>query len=79
MAIKKTPFGPFGALDDVGVDTAWQITEYWAGVTGDAQLRVNADFLRAYIDRGCTGVKSGEGFYRYPHPAYAEPGFVEGT
>lgn len=79
MAIMKTPFGPFGALDDVGVDTAWQITEYWAGVTGDAQLRVNADFLRAYIDRGCTGVKSGEGFYRYPHPAYAEPGFVEGT
>jgi 3-hydroxybutyryl-CoA dehydrogenase len=79
MAIMKTPFGPFGALDDVGVDTAWQITEYWAGVTGDVQLRVNADFLRAYIDRGCTGVKSGEGFYRYPHPAYAEPGFVEGT
>jgi 3-hydroxybutyryl-CoA dehydrogenase len=79
MAIMKTPFGPFGALDDVGVDTAWQITEYWAGVTGDVQLRVNADYLRAYIDRGCTGVKSGEGFYRYPHPAYAEPGFVEGT
>ncbi len=78
MAIMKTPFGPFGALDDVGIDTAWHITEYWAGVTGDAQLRVNADFLRAYIDRGCTGVKSGEGFYRYPQPAYAEPGFVEG-
>jgi 3-hydroxybutyryl-CoA dehydrogenase len=79
MAIMKTPFGPFGALDDVGIDTAWHITEYWAGVTGDAQLRANADFLRGYIDRGCTGVKSGEGFYRYPHPAYAEPGFVEGT
>jgi 3-hydroxybutyryl-CoA dehydrogenase len=78
MAIMKTPFGPFGALDDVGIDTAWHITEYWAGVTGDAQLRVNADFLRGYIDRGCTGVKSGEGFYRYPQPAYAEPGFVEG-
>jgi len=79
MAIMKTPFGPFGALDDGGIDTAWHITEYWAGVTGDAQLRANADFLRGYIDRGCTGVKSGEGFYRYPHPAYAKPGFVEGT
>jgi len=79
MAIMKTPFGPFGALDDVGIDTAWHITEYWAGVTGDVQLRTNADWLRGYVDSGRTGAKAGEGFYRYPNPAYAEPGFVEGT
>ena len=79
MAIMKTPFGPFGALDDVGIDTAWHITEYWAGVTGDVQLRTNADWLRGYVDSGHTGAKAGEGFYRYPNPAYAEPGFVEGT
>jgi 3-hydroxybutyryl-CoA dehydrogenase len=46
MAIMKMPVGPFGALDAVGIDTAWHITEYWAGVTGDAQLRANADWLR---------------------------------
>jgi 3-hydroxybutyryl-CoA dehydrogenase len=78
MAIMKTPFGPFGALDDVGIDTAWHITEYWAGVTGDAQLRANADWLRGYVDGGRTGVKAGEGFYRYPDPAYAAPDFVQG-
>jgi 3-hydroxybutyryl-CoA dehydrogenase len=78
MAIMKTPFGPFGALDDVGIDTAWHITEYWAGVTGDAQLRANADWLRGYVDSGRTGVKAGEGFYRYPDPAYAAPDFVQG-
>jgi 3-hydroxybutyryl-CoA dehydrogenase len=78
MAIMKTPFGPFGALDDVGIDTAWHITEYWAGVTGEAQLRANADWLRGYVDSGRTGVKAGEGFYRYPDPAYAAPDFVQG-
>ena len=78
MAIMKTPFGPFGALDDVGIDTAWHISEYWAGVTGDAQLRANADWLRGYVDSGRTGAKAGEGFYRYPDPAYAAPDFVQG-
>ncbi|MGP8161360.1 MAG: 3-hydroxyacyl-CoA dehydrogenase [Candidatus Dormibacteria bacterium] len=78
MAIMKMPIGPFGMLDDVGIDTAWHITEYWAGVTGDAQLRANADLLRSYVDRGATGIKRGEGFYHYPDPAYADPAFVQG-
>ena len=78
MAIMKMPIGPFGMLDDVGIDTAWHITEYWAGVTGDGQLRANADLLRSYVDRGATGTKRGEGFYHYPDPAYADPAFVQG-
>jgi 3-hydroxybutyryl-CoA dehydrogenase len=76
MAIFKMPVGPFGMLDGVGLDTVWHITDYWAGVSGDAQLRRNAAFLKGYVDRGCLGVKSGEGFYRYPGPAYARPDFV---
>ena len=76
MGIMKMPIGPFGMLDGVGIDTVWHITDYWAGRTGDAQLQRNAAFLRGYIDRGCVGVKSGEGFYRYPGPAWATPGFV---
>ena len=66
------------AIDFVGIDTAWHISEYWAGVTGDAQLRANADWLRGYVDSGRTGAKAGEGFYRYPDPAYAAPDFVQG-
>ena len=78
MGIFKMPIGPFGMLDDVGLDTVWHITDYWARTLGDAQLRRNADLLRGYLDRGCLGSKSGEGFYRYPDPAYAQPGFVAG-
>jgi 3-hydroxybutyryl-CoA dehydrogenase len=77
MGIFKMPIGPFGMLDDVGLDTVWHINDYWAGRLGDAQLSTNADFLKTYLDRGCLGTKTGEGFYRYPDPAYARPGFVE--
>ena len=76
MAIFKMPIGPFGMLDGVGLDTVWHISDYWARQTGDAQAQRNAAFLKGYVDRGCVGIKSGEGFYRYPDPAYARPDFV---
>jgi 3-hydroxyacyl-CoA dehydrogenase len=67
----------FHTLDDVGLDTVWDITDYWARQTGDPQTRTNADFVRGYLDQGRLGVKSGYGFYRYPNPAYQAPGFLE--
>jgi 3-hydroxybutyryl-CoA dehydrogenase len=78
MGIFKMPVGPFGMLDGVGLDTVLHITAYWAGVTGDAQLARNAGFLRTYVDEGRLGIKAGAGFYSYPDPAYAQPGFVTG-
>jgi 3-hydroxybutyryl-CoA dehydrogenase len=79
MHVTKWPHGPFGGLDAIGIDTAWQITEYWAReIPSDVQLRRNANFLKAYVDRGDLGVKSGRGFYGYPEPAFACPGFVTG-
>ena len=77
MHITKARVGPLGALDAVGLDTVWTITDYWARQLGDAQLRANAAFLKQYVDRGDLGVKAGRGFYTYPDPAYARPGFIE--
>ncbi|MGA2872756.1 MAG: 3-hydroxyacyl-CoA dehydrogenase [Candidatus Dormibacteria bacterium] len=77
MGVMKMPIGPCGMLDGVGLDTVWHITDYWARTSGDAQTRKNADFVKAYVDRGWCGIKSGQGFYRYPNPAWAAPGFVE--
>jgi 3-hydroxybutyryl-CoA dehydrogenase len=76
MHVTKAPVGPLGALDAVGLDTVWTITDYWARQLGDEQLQANATFLKAYVDRGDVGVKSGRGFYTYPDPAYAQPGFI---
>ncbi len=77
MHITKARVGPLGALDAVGLDTVWTITDYWARQLGDAQLRANAAFLKQYVVRGDLGVKAGRGFYTYPDPAYARPGFIE--
>lgn len=63
--IMKTPQGPFGMLDFVGIDTAWHITDYWAKATGDPQLVTNAAWLKGYLDQGRAGVKTGKGFYDY--------------
>lgn len=79
MGILKMPIGPFGAMDRVGLDTVWDIANYWAKKAFFLrQLRKNANFLKGYVDKGHCGVKSGQGFYTYPNPAFEQPGFLEG-
>lgn len=72
MGNLKTPIGPFGMLDQVGLETAWHITSNMK----DEKSQRFATILKSYIDEGKLGIKSGEGFYKYPHPAYAKDDFV---
>jgi len=77
MISTRTPAGPFATIDVIGIDTAYAISAYWANVLEDEQGRKNAAFLKEnYLDKGRLGVKSGEGFYSYPDPEYAKPGFL---
>jgi 3-hydroxybutyryl-CoA dehydrogenase len=78
MGVMKTPVGPFGILDMVGLETVWHITQYWAMATKDPQLQANADFVKQYVDKEWLGVKTGRGFYTYPNPAFARPEFLTG-
>ena len=78
MGIMKTPIGPFGIMDMIGLETIWTITNYWATTLDDEELRANADFVKSYLDRDRRGRKNGHGFYDYPHPAFARDGFLEG-
>jgi 3-hydroxybutyryl-CoA dehydrogenase len=79
MLALKTPVGPFGSLDVVGLDTVLHISQTKARLTGDPEIAAGAERLkREYVDKGWLGVKSGRGFYTYPNPAYARPGFLAG-
>lgn len=78
MGVMHTMVGPFGIMDSIGIDTAWKVTDYWANVLKDPQAFANAAFLKKYVDEGTVGVKTGKGFYSYPDPAFAKPGFIEG-
>jgi 3-hydroxybutyryl-CoA dehydrogenase len=77
MGVMHTPVGPFGIMDSIGLDTVWKLTDYWAKIVKDPQQIANAAFMKPYVDKGEVGEKVGKGFYSYPKPAYAKPGFVE--
>ena len=65
--------GPFGVLDNVGLDTAWHITSSRRNPASKAF----AALLKTYVDQGKLGTKTGEGFYTYPNPSYKKPDFLK--
>ena len=68
----KMEMGPFGIIDQIGLDTAWHVSS----VQKDPRSQRFAAYLKTYLDAGKLGVKTGEGFYRYPEPAYSDPSFI---
>lgn len=73
----QAPMGPFAILDMIGLETVYNVCLHLAKATGDEQMQHIADYLKEhYVDKGKLGVKTGEGFYKYPDPAYAQPSFL---
>lgn len=66
------PVGPFGMLDQIGLDTAWHVSTN----TNTKKSLMFAELLKTYMDEGKLGIKTGEGFYKYPNPAYKDAGFI---
>ncbi|MGE5705061.1 MAG: 3-hydroxyacyl-CoA dehydrogenase [Clostridia bacterium] len=79
MVATGAPLGPFAILDVVGINTAYNIGLAKAQATGNPQFEKVASMLKTeYIDKGKLGRATGEGFYKYPNPSFAEPGFLKG-
>lgn len=70
----KMPMGPFGILDEIGLDTAWHIVH----VFKDEKSKRFSKLLKTYIDQGNLGRKTGKGFYNYPKPRFTEEDFIKG-
>jgi len=70
----KMPSGPFGILDEIGLDTAWHVIH----VFKDEKSKRFAKLLDTYIQKGKLGRKSGEGFYKYPNPRFNDKNFIKG-
>lgn len=78
MVATGAPMGPFAILDVVGITTAYNITKGKADATGAAEYIKLADKLKVdYIDKGKLGRATGEGFYKYPNPSFADPDFLK--
>ena len=69
--------GPFGAIDEVGVATAYNITRNLADQNPSSDAAGIADYLKQhFIDTGRIGVGAGAGFYTYPDPEYLRHDFL---
>lgn len=78
MIATGAPVGPFGILDIVGITTAYNIDIMEAETTKDPLRIKTVAYLKAnFIDKNKLGVATGEGFYKYPNPAYKEEGFLK--
>jgi 3-hydroxybutyryl-CoA dehydrogenase len=70
----KMPRGPFGIIDEIGLDTAWHVIHVYK----DEKSKRFAQFLDRYVQQGKLGRKSGEGFYKYPNPRFSDENFIKG-
>lgn len=78
MKATGSPIGPFGILDIVGPNTAYNITMLGAQHTQDPFALKVADVLKTqFIDKGLLGVQTGQGFYTYPNPSFQHPDFLK--
>ena len=73
----KQAAGPFGQMDINGLDITYHVEMSYYLESGDERDRP-PDALKAMVDRGELGVKTGKGFYSYPDPEFANPDFLKG-
>ncbi len=68
MAWKKVTgmaIGPFGIMDQIGVDLIHQTMSHARFVDGDEEWQPLVDILQPYVDSNRLGVKTGQGFFDY--------------
>ena len=77
MITMQSGLGPFGMMDRMGLGVVHHVATLVGEATGNAQVLDDARYLdERFIQQGHLGVTTGEGFYSYPNPAFAEPGFI---
>jgi 3-hydroxyacyl-CoA dehydrogenase len=69
--------GPMGMMDVVGMQTALNVLQYWGTRNNDQQMLRNAQYIRQrFVERGLFGLPTGQGYYRYPNPAFQDKEFL---
>lgn len=76
MMFTGMPQGPFGMMDNIGLDVVYGIEMVYYEESRDPKDHP-PEQLKAMIDRKEMGVKTGKGFYTYPNPAYRDPNFLK--
>lgn len=78
MKTMGADLGPMAMGDLVGMSTAYNVTQSYYQGTGEEVWKERMDFLKAnFIDKNKFGISTGEGFYKYPNPAYKNEDFLK--
>ena len=72
---KRDRPGPFGLMDNVGLDVIYDIEMVYYEDSKDPKDHP-PEALKQKIERGELGVKTGKGFYTYPDPEYLRHDFL---
>lgn len=78
MITSGVKMGPCAIMDMVGLETIYNVEKHW-GEEGDDQSILDraAYYKENFLDKGKLGMKTGEGFYKYPNPRYKDPDFLK--
>ena len=77
MITLQTGMGPFGMMDRMGLGVVYHVAKLIGETTPNTQALDSARYLdEHFIQKGLLGVTSGQGFYRYPDPAFAQADFI---
>ena len=76
MTMYHTEMGPFGKMDEIGLDVVKDIEEHYASESNDPS-DLPPHILTDRVARGDLGMKTGRGFYTYPNPTWAQADFLK--
>ncbi len=77
MITLQSGMGPFGMMDRMGLGVVYHVAKLIGETTPNTQALEYARYVdEHFIQKGRLGVASGQGFYSYPNPAFAQPGFI---
>jgi 3-hydroxyacyl-CoA dehydrogenase len=77
MITMQTGMGPCGMMDRMGLGVVHHVAKLIGETTNDNSALESAHYLNEqFIRHGHLGVTSGQGFYSYPNPDFAQPNFI---
>jgi 3-hydroxybutyryl-CoA dehydrogenase len=77
MSTLQTGMGPCGMMDRMGLGVVYHVAKLIGETTPNTQALESARYLdEQFIQKSRLGVASGQGFYTYPNPTFAQPDFI---
>ena len=77
MITLQSGIGPFGMMDRMGLGVVYHVATLIGETTSNTEALESARYIdEQFIQHGHLGVASGQGFYHYPNPTFAQPGFI---